>query len=129
MGLPVGYVARQVTVPGGRSLRVEYPVSLAEQVVDEHVIPKVVASVRALASAAGAVQYALVTSLAESQLQISYLTRQARVLHSDVIPVIATAEAYETGRDWLDRLDLDPDLRDRARRELDARLDRRWGYR
>lgn len=129
MGLPVGYVARQVSVPGGRTLRVEYPVSLTEQFLDEHVIPKVVASVRAFASAAGAIQYALVTSVVESQLQISYLTRQARVLHQDVIPVIAAVEAQETGRDWLDRLDLAPDLRDKARRELDARLDRRFGYR
>jgi hypothetical protein len=126
MGLPVGYVARQVTVPGGRSLRVEYPVSMSEQVIDEHVVPKVVASIRAIASVANAVQYALVTSLTESQLQISYITRQARVLHQDVIPVVAAAEAHEMGRDWLDRLDLEPDLRDRARREMDARLDRRW---
>lgn len=44
----------------------------------------------------------------------------------DVNPVVATAMAHQFGRDTLRRAGLDDDLEQRARKELDSRLSRRF---
>lgn len=114
-------------LPSGQTLQLQYPRSLPEEVVQGTVIPAVEEYVRGLASVPAAIQRAVVTTYMENMLRIVYLASDARVLHEDVIPILATVRVHQTARDQLDVMRLDTDLLDAARKALDDKRMRRRG--
>jgi hypothetical protein len=128
---PIGAVAtlsHTINAANGQTLQLQYPSSVPEEFVRRTLIPTVEGSVRTLTSTAVAVHRAVVTAYLEGRIQISYLTWEARVIHQDVIPVIATVRAHQRGRDALASMGLDADLDDAARAALDEKRRRRLGY-
>lgn len=121
-------VTRSVDLPNGRSLQLEHPRSLTDEIVERTLIPAVLTCVRSVHSIAAAVQYAVVTTYRENQLRIIYHGARARVLRDDIIPVMAAVDAHQGGRDWVRGRMFDSDLETAALAEMQARLDRRWTY-
>lgn len=128
IGAAVATVSRAVEVPGGQTLQLQYPRSMSEELVQRTVIPAVEGAVRSLALTAGAVHRAVVTAYLENKLRIEVLAADARVLHEDVIPIVATVRIHQQARNQLDIMGLDADLDEAARAALDAKRRRRLGY-
>lgn len=128
VGAAVATVSRTMHAPGGQTLQLQYPRSMPEELVQRTVIPVIEGVVRTLASPTAAIHRAVVTTYLENKLRISYLNADARVLHQDVIPILAAAHAYQAGRDQLVNMMLDPDLEDAARAALDDKRMRRLGH-
>jgi hypothetical protein len=128
VGAAVATVSRTLDVPGGRAVQLQYPRSMPEEFVQRTLIPAVEGGVRTLASMTAAVHRAVVTTYLENKLRIAYLAWDARVLHQDVIPILATVHAHQLGRDQLGTMWLDADLEEAARVALDAKRRRRLGY-
>lgn len=128
IGGAVATISRTLRAPDGQTLQLQYPSSVPEEFVRKTLIPAVEGSVRSLALTAVAVHRAVVTAYLEGKLNIAYLTWEAKVIHQDVIPVIATVRAHQHGRDVLASMGLDADLDDAARAALDEKRRRRLGY-
>jgi hypothetical protein len=128
IGGAVATLSQTLHAPGGQTLQLQYPSSVPEEVVRRTLIPAVEGSVRSLALTAVAVHRAVVTAYLEGRIQIAYLTWEAKVIHQDVIPVIATVRAHQNGRELLASMGLDADLHDGARAALDEKRRRRLGY-
>lgn len=113
----------EIVRAGGRELRVVYPsdvsVAVARQIVEA-------------AAAIAEVVYRSVSGFlsvkaemdGQRRARIAFLDRYEQVQFSQVIPVLAEAKAHQDGRDRLNRWNLDADLYDGARAELDRR--RSW---
>lgn len=121
-------VSQALRTSDGQSLQLEYPRSLSEEFVSKTLIPAIEGSVRTLAATTVAVHRAVVTSYLEGKLRIAYLSYEARVIHQDVIPVIATVRAHQRGRDQLASIGLDADLHESAQAALDEKRRRRLGH-
>lgn len=112
----------------GHALELQYPRSMPEQIVRDRLVPAVEGGIRSLAWMASSVHRAVVTAYLEDRIQIAYLTWNARVLHQDVIPVIAAAGAIQAGRNRLDAMMLDRDLYDAAQSRLNKNAMRRLDF-
>lgn len=124
----IAVISGAVRSSDGNSVQLEYPRSLAEEVVRNTFIPAVEGFVRSLAHTTLAVHRAVVTAYSENELQIAYLRYDAKVIRHDVIPVVATLHAHQWGRDRLDSMDLDADLWASGRAALDEKRRRRLGH-
>jgi hypothetical protein len=112
----------------GHALQLQYPRSMAEAFVRDKLVPAVEANIRTLAWGVSAINRALVTTYYENKLQVAYYAWDARILHQEVLPVLAAAHAFQIGRDRLNGMMLDRDLRDAARGTLDRRARQRLDF-
>lgn len=128
IGGAVATMSQTLHVPGGRTLQLQYPSSVPEEVVRQTLIPAIEGSVRSIASTAVAVHRAVVTAYLEGKIHIAYMSWEAKVIHQDVIPALATVRAHQRGRDELASMGLDADLHEAAYAAMNEKRRRRLGY-
>jgi hypothetical protein len=112
---------------GGRSIEVQTPSSLTEQVIKSVILPAVLQGAKALLRGAYELSIARVEMDAARQARITYINQYNSVLRTDVIPAIALSAAHQSGRTWAARVGLDEDLYQDALADMEARRQARRG--
>lgn len=88
-------------------------------------IPQVVKSAAEIIAKSGNnIVAATIAAYEETSAKIVFYQEHGRVLREEVIPLIAKAKAYQTGRDALDSMALDNDILVEAQQELNRRMGR-----
>jgi hypothetical protein len=117
-----------IPLPGGLNISLNYPDNTPVGVVNG-LIPTVIQAASRLAGQGILATTAVVEGIAEAKLSIAYYREYTRVMIEDVIPVEAMYAAHQRGRDAINNMHLEPQLRQEAldalarkRRERNSRL-------
>lgn len=111
----------------GRDVLVQVPGHLAWQIAVKTLVPVITTTIRALAAVAREVSVVAVESVHEQRVQIALMNQRAKVITRDIVPILATATAYQWGRNALERAGLDDDISADAALDLEIARQRRRG--
>lgn len=111
----------KISVIPGVDIQLSHPDDLPAKALSI-IIPNVVKiAAEVIAKSGGNLVSAAVVAYEETSAKIVFYQEHGRVLREEVIPVVAKAKAYQTGRETLNKMDLDNDIRNEAQAELNRR--------
>lgn len=111
----------KITVAPGVDIQLSHPEDLPATALAA-VIPQVAkAAAEIIAKTGGNIITAAVVAYEETTAKITFYQEHGRVLREEVIPIVAKAKAYQTGRDTLNKMGLDDDILNEAQEELNRR--------
>lgn len=111
----------KITVAPGIEIQLAHPEDLPAAALAS-AIPQVVRiAAEVIAKSGGNIVTAAIVAYEETTAKIVFYQEHGRVLREEVIPVVAKAKAYQTGRDTLNKMDLDDDILKEAQEELNRR--------
>lgn len=114
-----------ITVAPGIDIQLSHPEDIPAKALSA-IIPYVVrTAAEILAKSGGNIIAAAVVAYEETTAKIVFYQEHGRVLREEIIPVVAKAKAYQTGRDTLNKMKLDDDILSEAQEELNKRRRRR----
>lgn len=114
----------KITVAPGIDIQLSHPEDLPATALAA-MIPQVAKiAAEAIGKTGGNIIAAAVVAYEETTAKIVFYQEHGRVLREEVIPVVAKAKAYQSGRDTLNKMKLDDDILNEAQEELNKRRKR-----
>jgi hypothetical protein len=111
----------KLTLPSGVEIQLSHPEDLSTTALNL-MIPQIIkTATEVIAKSGGNIVSAVVEAYETTTAKIVFYQEQGRVLREEIIPVMAKAKAYQSGRNALNSMELDDDILKEAQDELDKR--------
>ena len=116
-------MSSEIVKVDSKDITIDYPSSLQEVAIQQ-IRPKIVGEASSIVQTGADIVKASVSIIEETRVEVAFILRRGEEYRRRTIPVIAKAKAQQDGRNTINNMGLDDDIRAAAQSELNENFRR-----